>query len=262
MLLSDVINAIEAVAPRQLQESYDNAGLQCGDPQQPVSRVLACLDVTPETVAEAIQRDCQLIVSHHPLLFRGIKSISPEAGYISQVLIQAIRHDIAIYAAHTNLDKAEGGTNHYLAQLLGLHTLQPLTECGVIGTLSQPLTAEAFLSQVQTQLHTRVRYNREALQPSTDAAPRLIRRVALCTGSGGDMIAEAEALGADAYLTGEIRYHDFFGHPSLLLVEAGHYETEQFAPAIFTQILQHQCPAVECLAAVSQVNPSPFLGES
>lgn len=263
MILRDILSAIEAVAPRELQESYDNAGLQCGDPHQEVSRVLTCLDVTEEVLAEARRRDCQLVVSHHPLLFRGVKCISPEAGYIPRILIDAIRNGIAIYSAHTNLDKAEGGTNHYLADLLGLKQLQPMSECGVWGVFEQPVTAQELLHRVEDRLLTRVRYNRDArillADPSSHEPSRLLSSLALCTGSGGEFIAEAETLGVDAYLTGEIRYHDFFGHQNLLLIEAGHFETEQFVPEIFSRILQQFFPAIECFAAESQVNPCPFL---
>lgn len=256
MTLQDIHMAIDAVAPRELQESYDNTGLQCGNPHQEVSRVLTCLDVTEAVVEEAHQRGCQLIVSHHPLLFRGTKCINPEADYISRVLWSAIRYGIGLLAAHTNLDKAEGGMNHRLAAMLGLQQVRPLSECGVYGELPQPMSAKELLAHIKTSLGgAMLRYNSQAL----DTPPAALRRLALCTGSGSDFIAEAEALGVDAYLTGEMHYHSWFGHPSMLIIEAGHFETEQFAPALLSDIITAACPGVECLTSEHNLSPTAWL---
>lgn len=249
MTLNEIAQAIESVAPRPLQESYDNAGLQCGIPHQEVSRVLCCLDVTEAIVEEAHQRGCQLIVSHHPLLFRGTKSINPEADYISRTLMLAIRYGIGLYAAHTNLDKAVGGMNHRLAEILELSEVQPMSECGVYGRLPHPMTADELLHHIKQSLgDVPVRCNNDAHQQFTTQSHKLTM-LALCTGSGSDFIAEAEALGADAYLTGEMHYHAWFGHPNLLIVEAGHYETESMAAQLLSQIISNALPQVECLCA-------------
>lgn len=266
MILQDIIQVIEAYAPRELQESYDNAGLQCGNPHQEVSRVLACLDVTEATIEEAHRLGCQLVVSHHPVLFRGTKCINPEADYISRILILSIRYGIAIYSAHTNLDRATGGINHHLASLLGLTDVRPMSDCGVYGLLPQPMTAPELLAHIRQclrltpeQPHS-LRYNRDAydrLMSAVDAAgsPRQLRSLALCGGSGGDFIAEAEALGVDAYLTGELHYHAWFGHPALLLIEGGHFETEQHAPALLSQIIRRAFPSADCLVSSHHQSP-------
>lgn len=270
MQASQIFHTLESFAPRELQESYDNAGLQCGNPHQEVSRVLTCLDVTEAEVEEAHRLGCQLIVSHHPLLFRGTKCINPEADYISRVLLLAIRYGIGLYAAHTNLDKAEGGMNHRLAALLGLTQVQPLSECGVYGQLPEPMTAGQLLQHIKHCLGgASLRYNCEAVPASSvpDGSPSALsvttvpdgspsaptlHSLALCTGSGSDFISEAEALGVDAYLTGEMHYHAWFGHPSLLIIEAGHFETEQFAAALLSDIITSGCPGVECIASSQQ----------
>jgi len=254
MQAQNIFHIIEAVAPRELQESYDNAGLQCGNPHSEVSRVLTCLDVTEEVVEEAHQRGCQLIVSHHPLLFRGTRCIDPTRDYISRVLWSAIRYGIGLYASHTNLDKASGGLNYWLASVLGLTAVQPLSECGVMGQLPQPMTAAQLLAHISSCLgDARLRYNRDA-KATADSSP-MLRTLALCSGSGSDFIAEAEALNADAYLTGEMHYHSWFGHPDILLIEAGHFETEQMAPELLNKIITDGCPDVECMT--SQHNQSP-----
>ena len=261
MKLSDIACAIEAFAPRELQESYDNAGLQCGDPRMEVSCVLTCLDITEEVIEEAHQRNCQMVVSHHPLLFHGLKVVNPEKDYISRILMAAIRYGIGIYSAHTNLDKAQGGINHRLAALLELNDVCPMSECGVVGTLSTPMETHELLQSIQQKLMPlgadsasacHLRYNRES-------RVTLIRRLALCGGSGSDFITEAEALGADAYLTGEMHYHSWFGHPDILLIEAGHFETEQIAPSLLADIISEACPDVECLTSNCHHSPTLFV---
>lgn len=261
MKLTDIACAIEAFAPRELQESYDNAGLQCGDPRMEVSRVLTCLDITEEVIEEAHRRDCQMVVSHHPLLFHGLKVVNPQSDYISCILMAAIRYGIGIYSAHTNLDKAEGGINHRLAALLQLSDVRPMSECGVVGTLPQPMEAHELLHFIQQKLTPlradsasacHLRYNRESQVTR-------VQRLALCGGSGSDFITEAESLGADAYLTGEMHYHSWFGHPDILLIEAGHFETEQIAPVLLADIISQACPDVECLTTNCHHSPTLFV---
>ncbi len=266
MKLYDIACAIEAFAPRELQESYDNAGLQCGDPRMEVSRVLICLDITEEVIEEARQRNCQMVVSHHPLLFHGLKVVNPESDYISRILMAAIRYGIGIYSAHTNLDKAQGGINHRLAALLELTDVRPMSECGVLGKLPRSMSAQELLVYLRTKLSAGIadatsscilRYNREAACLRPDASP--INCLALCGGSGSDFIAEAESLSADAYLTGEMHYHSWFGHPDILLIEAGHFETEQIAPALLADIISEACPDVECLTSNCHHSPTLFV---
>ena len=263
MKFSDIACAIEAFAPLDTQEHYDNAGLQCGDPRMEVSRVLACLDITEEVIEEARQRGCQLVVSHHPLLFHGLKTVNPERDYISRILMAAIRYGIGIYSAHTNLDKAEGGINHRLAALLQLDDVRPMSECGVVGMLPCPMSAQELLAYVRSKLSAGIadaatscilRYNREATCLRPEAST--LKSLALCGGSGSDFIAEAEVLGADAYLTGEMHYHSWFGHPNILLIEAGHFETEQIAPALLADIISQACSDVECLTAGCHHTPT------
>ncbi len=262
MNLQYIARAIEAFAPRELQESYDNAGLQCGDPRMEVSRVLACLDITEAVIEEAHERGCQMVVSHHPLLFHGVKVVNPQTDYISRILVAAIRYGIGIYSAHTNLDKAEGGINHRLAALLQLTEVCRMSECGVVGTLPRPMVADELLHYIKEKLTPsgadassacHLRCNREAMDEG------VIRRMALCGGSGSDFIAEAESLGVGAYLTGEIHYHSWFGHPDLLIIEAGHFETEQIAPALLADIIVQACPEVECLTSRCHHSPTCFV---
>lgn len=252
--VQDIIAPIEAVAPKELQESYDNVGLQCGDMQQEVSRVLTSIDITEAIIDEAIAHGCQMVVSHHPLIFRGVKNLVPEKSYIHRTLIKAIRNDIALYCAHTNLDNAVGGVNYKMAEVLGMTDVEPLPQGGVIGTLSQSLSPIAFLHTVKEKF--------QAERVCTNVGEYInkeIRRVALCGGSGAEFIADAEASCADAFLTGEIKYHDYFDHPALLLVDAGHYETEQYTKQLLRDIITKQLPEVEVLISEVCTNPRSIL---
>lgn len=130
IIVNDIIKAIESVAPLNWQESYDNAGLQVGGRFQSVSGVVVCLDVTEAVVDEAISMGYNLIVSHHPLLFKGLKSITGNS-YVERIVIKAIQHNIAIYAAHTNLDNAPEGVSYRMARKLGLTSIRVLDPlCG------------------------------------------------------------------------------------------------------------------------------------
>ena len=150
--VKEVIDALERFAPLPLQESYDNAGLQVGLTEAEVSGALLCLDVTEEVVREAVDLGCNLIVSHHPVLFRGLKQVS-DATQVQRVVRLAIQNDIAIYSAHTNLDKAEDGVNYQMAERLGLIDVVPAGDCGVVGYLSAPMDARFFLDRVKDVFH-------------------------------------------------------------------------------------------------------------
>jgi len=266
MKVKDIAALIERKAPLQLQESYDNAGLQVGDPEQEVTGVVTTLDVTEESVRLAVESGANLIVSHHPLLFHGTKQINPRRDYISRVIIEAIRHDIAIYSAHTNLDNAPMGVNRRIADVLQLTEVAPLapltasqtagldssfaSQCGsgVVGLLPEPLMLDSFVSMIKD------RFNIAALQGNgLDFDPkRQIRKVALCGGAGDDFIRDAIRQGADVFLTGEVSYHLYFGHPELLILCGGHYETEQYTSLLLKEWLEASFPVLPVhLAPVS-----------
>ena len=165
MKIKQIIDALERFAPLPLQESYDNAGLQVGLTETEASGALLCLDVTEEVVREAIDMDCNLIVAHHPLLFRGLKKVGDDTQ-VERVVRMAIKNDIAIYAAHTNLDNAEDGVNYKIAEKLGLvdvqminprrvtvrnglHERTVMAGSGVMGYFPAPLDSLIFLEKVK-----------------------------------------------------------------------------------------------------------------
>lgn len=265
-----IAKALEQTAPLALQEDYDNSGLQVeSSTEAEVTDVLLTLDVTEATVDEAARIGAQMIVSHHPLLFRPLRRVTT-TDYVSATLRAAIRADITLYAAHTNLDNAPRGVNRMLAEVLALEHCTPLlplgaeqlqrsgltaeqqTEAGtgLVGDLPQALSAEAFVDYVKQRLHA------PCIKFNTEGAQREIRRVALCGGAGGSFIGAAERRGADAYLTGEVGYHPFFGHPNLLILEAGHFETEQYTVRLLQRLIEEACPEVRCHVSAHSVAPT------
>ena len=259
MKIKEVAEALELFAPLPLQESYDNAGLQIGLTDADASGVLLCLDVTEEILEEAEREGCNLIIAHHPLLFRGLKCIA-DRTMVERCVRRAILAGITIYAAHTNLDNAAGGVNFAIAERLGLQNvrfLQPLPNgqggSGVVGELPQPVEALQFLQMVKREFHV------SALQHNQLPA-RPITRVALCGGSGDFLLSDAIKCGADAFLTGEMGYHQFFGYDQQILIAAlGHYQSEQFTVQLMGRILREAAPALRIVETKVNTNPIHYL---
>ena len=262
MKARQILDALEQYAPLPLQDGFDNAGLQIGlTEEQEVTGALLCLDVTEDIVDEAHRVGCNLIVAHHPLLFHGLKSITGK-NYVERCVIKAIQMGIGIYAAHTNLDNAQGGVNYRIAEKIGLthvsfleakSTAVPAAGAGVVGELPEAVGEEEFLCRLKSLFGIRcIRHNR--------FSGRMIRRVALCGGAGGFLLSKAIEVGADAFLTGEMRYHDYFGHEGdLLIAEMGHYESEQYTVDIFEEVLKRQFPVLNIVKTSLNTNPISYL---
>lgn len=227
---------LESIAPLNLQEDYDNSGLQVGFPTSDINKVLVCLDVTEEVVDEAIRLGCELIVSHHPLLFRSLKTVS-DATYQQRCVVKAIKAGIAIYSAHTNLDNAAKGVNYKIASILGLSELRPLVPnedgisgSGIIGTYSTAIPVSDFLSLIKEKFGVEnLRY--------TLGNKELIQTVAICGGSGASFLPNAIASAADCFISGEFGYHDYFENQGLTLAELGHYQSEKFTIDLLYDLL-------------------------
>lgn len=258
--VKEIATVIEEFAPKSLQEPYDNAGLQVGNPDMDVTGALLCLDVTEEILQEAKARECNLIISHHPLLFQGLKHISG-GTYIERIVISAIRDNIAIYSAHTNLDSARYGVSYQLAHELDLEDVEVLspkgddrsTGLGVIGNI-KPTPKMEFLRKVRDKFDVRhIRFSAQS--------PRIvIRRVAICGGAGAEFIPLALSRGADCYVTGDVKYHDFTGWGSdMLIADIGHFESELCARKIFARILSKRFPDFVTYTAESEKNPIGYL---
>ena len=259
MKIKEVIDALERFAPLPLQESYDNAGLQVGLTETEISGALLCLDVTEAVVDEAIRRGCNLIVAHHPLIFRKLAHIS-DGSYVERTVIKAIKNDVVIVAMHTNLDNALDGVNFKMAAKMELADLQPLQApvedgkwSGVVGTLPAPMSAEDFVKMLKQRFGV-------ASVRANELLRRPVSCVALCGGAGSFMLGDALRAGADAFVTGEMGYHEFFGHEQQLQIcVIGHYESEQFTTEIFRDIICRECPGVKTCIAETITNPIVYL---
>lgn len=259
--VKDICKAIEDFAPLRLQESYDNAGLQVGSPDSPVTAVLLCLDVTEETVKEAKERSCNLIVSHHPLIFRGLKNLTG-ADQTQRIVIEALKEGIAIYSAHTNLDSTEEGVSYEMAHQLSLRNLEvlvpgagdPRVGLGIVGECSNPVPQLEFLRKVKET------FGVKALRYSAQTQHLVIRRVALCGGSGASFIGDALAKGADAFLSGDFKYHDYTTYGlDLLIADIGHHESELCSRRILSRIIREAYPDCVIYFAESETNPIKIL---
>lgn len=240
--IQDIWAELAERLPLHLQESYDNCGLQVGDPSIPATGVLCCVDITEAVLEEALAKGCNMIIAHHPLLFKGLKCIST-GSYIQRCVTFALRHELVIYAAHTNADNAPAGLNYLLAEDLGLQQVQALlprypddafTGSGIIGMLPKPIALEEWLRQIEVYFQTRqLRYSR--------TNKTSVQRVAICGGAGAFLWERAREVGADALLTGEAKYNDYFDcEGSPILVTVGHYESERIAATLFAEVISQK----------------------
>ena len=343
MTVKEILSCLTQVAPLSWQESYDNAGLQVGDENAEVSKALIALDVTEALVDEAVAKSCNLILSHHPLIFRGLKHLTPKSP-IERAAMKAIKNDIAIISMHTNLDNSYLGVNRRLGEMLGLknlHILQPMNGrlmklvvfcpadyaekvrsamfeagAGCIGNYDscsfnaagqgsfrageethpfvgeqgklhfeneirvETIVPDHLLNRVVSAMlkvhpYEEVAYDVYQLQnefplagsgmigefetemPETDflnlvsetigtpclrhsaLTGRMIKRVALCGGAGSFLLGDAKSAQADAFLSADMKYHDFFEPDGdILMVDGGHFETEQFTKELIRDLIQ------------------------
>ena len=269
-----MLEALERFAPLPLQESWDNAGLQIGLTEAEVSGALLCLDVTEAVVDEAIRRGCNLIVSHHPLLFRGLKQVA-DMNDVQRTVRRAIKEDICVVSMHTNLDNAQDGVNFKIAERLTPPPTPPRKERGetpppapprmergVVGmgdeqkpgqwvmlTLEAPMESRTFVEYVKDRMETQCAMCNELLH-------RPIQKVAICGGAGDFLLDDVIAAGADAFVTGEMHYHQYFGHEQeIQICVIGHYESEHFTTEVLRDVIERECPGVRCCIAETNTNP-------
>lgn len=364
MKIKEIVSALERFAPLPLQDGFDNAGLQIGLTDAEATGALLCLDVTEAVLDEAIALGYNLVISHHPLIFKGYKSITGK-DYVERCILKAIKNDLVVYSAHTNLDNAPGGVNFKIAEKIGLKNIRILEEkensllklvtfvpagqeekvrkalfaagCGCIGnydSCSYNLAGEGtfcaregthpYCGEIGT-LHTEPEIRIETVlpaykkaaavgallaahpyeEPAFDLYPlqnswsqagagvigeldspeteleflkrikktfevgclrhnkltgREIQTVALCGGAGSFLIPQAIRNRADVFITGEIKYHDYFGHEAdLLLAETGHYESEQYTKEIFYTIIRDLFPNIEVQQTKINTNPIKYM---
>ena len=238
MIIKQITEVIERFAPLGWQESYDNAGLIVGRPDDEVHKALLAVDVTEEVLDEAEAEGCDIVLTHHPIVFHALKRFN-SADPVQRCVERAIRSRIALYACHTNLDSAPGGMSWRLAEMLGVGKLEVLQPSeagegvgfGVVGELPESADTVEFMRLIQRRLEVK------AIRHS-DIATSAVRRVAVCTGAGASLIGDARRAGADIYITADLKYNDFMTPDKALTVaDIGHFESEYCAIELLFDIL-------------------------
>ncbi|MDO4552047.1 MAG: Nif3-like dinuclear metal center hexameric protein [Bacillota bacterium] len=261
MMLEELQSELRAIAPRELEEEWDNGGMQINMGKDTVNKVLVCLEITKEVVEEAKGLKADFILTHHPLLFKPIDVVDGTTTY-GEYIIQLIKNDISVYSAHTSFDAAFGGNNDYLADRLGLNQVrrlklqQPLGEVevfGRIGVLQESISLQELGQRVEQTLKMK-------------APPRMVgnpehsvRIVGLCSGGGAGSIFAAIRNGCDVFITGDIDHHQAQAarEMGICLIDAGHYATERiFAENFAKRLRKAVAGKVEVLE--SQINTDPF----
>lgn len=257
MKVKDIADAVERIALLSYKEEYDNPGLQVGFPDAEVKKVLVCLDVTEDIIDEAVSLGCNVIVSHHPLIYRPVSQVS-DRDFVQRCIVRAVKKNINIYSAHTNLDNARGGVNWKICECIGLKDVEwldpkdGLCGSGAVGELPVPESDESFALRIKEA------FGVECLQHNAFCG-RQIRRVAVCGGSGASFLNKALAAGADCYLTGEFHYHDWFGRDDILMLHLGHYQSEQYTKDLLAGILAEALPGLEIIQTNLNTNPTFYL---
>lgn len=221
--VQSIAGIMNQIAPRQLAEDWDNPGLLVGSFDSEVEKIFVCLDVTDETVKSAVEFGANLIIAHHPVIFRAVKNFRTDLPF-GKKLSTLIKNDVAVFAAHTNLDSVEGGVNDVLAEKIGLIDVKPFDEefsLGRIGYLPNKMDAVTFAKHVAKVL------NVDAVR-LIDAGNFSIEKVGLCGGAGSEFISKAKFLGAQAFVTGDVKYHEAQSaiENKIHVVDAGHFATE------------------------------------
>lgn len=251
--VSDIISVLDSIAPPTLAEAWDNVGLQVGDRERTVKQIWVALDPTYQVVKAACRQKVDLLITHHPLLFKPLQSLDFRTP-VGSIIDLAVRHHLAIFSAHTNLDSTLGGINDILAARIGLSDLKPLAEfqsdnqnrydvdplvasaqgagIGRVGSLDAALDLISLAGRIKHKL--KLRYVKLSGDP---ALP--VKKVAICSGSGASLLAEFFASGAQVFISGDMRYHDARDVEAshLGLIDIGHFASEHLIVEVLAQKL-------------------------
>lgn len=255
--VADVIAFLEKLAPPILAEDWDNVGLLVGRRGVAVQKVITCLTLTPDVAEEAVRQGVQLIVSHHPVLFRGAKSIT-DGTTEGRMLMQLIEHGVAVYSPHTCFDSAALGVNQQLALAFGLEEIASMRPgkhveglgSGRIGQLAEPAPLPDFLESVSSAIGA----NYVEFSGASDAT---VSRVGVACGSGGEFLEDAVQLGCDTFVTGEARFHSALEARSLglNLILLGHYSSERPAVEQLADAISAEFPEFQSLPSQVETDP-------
>lgn len=265
MKMSELISEIEIIAPREMEEEWDNCGMQINMGNQEVNRILVALEITKGVIAEAMMKDIDFIITHHPLLFNKIDVVDYNA-ITGNYIIDLIKAGISVYSAHTTFDDAFGGNNEYLADILGLSRIRRIKNkrpamkgdvreyvVGRMGDFSEPITMEAACRLIEKALDVKGELK------TVGDSNKIIRTVGLCSGAGGDTMRAAIKNGCDLFITGDVRHHEaqIAIEKGICVIDAGHYGTEKiFAENFADKLRKNVGSAVQIIE--SEINTNPF----
>lgn len=255
MKLEQITSYIEALAPKAYQESYDNSGLILGGYRKEVTHVLVCLDGDMAALDQAIAHNCQLLISHHPMLFKAVKVLTDDTR-AGSLLTKAIKNDIALYSAHTNFDSASGGLTDCLCRKLELSNIQVMKKTSTLNTdVGQgrfgeitPISGQQWIKEVQSKLKLNgLRW--------VGTVPDTVKRVAVYNGSyDRDILPELRMIKPDALITGDLKYHDAqeLVESGIFAIDAGHYGTESLFVEEMVNLLKRQFPELTLIGYEGQ----------
>jgi len=263
MKVSEISEILNNWMPTAIAEDFDNVGLIVGNPESTVTNILVTLDTTNEVIDEAIKKNCNLIVSYHPIIFNGLKKITSDSGYVQKSIINAVKNNISIYAIHTSLDNHPEGITYFLAKKIGLKNLSTLipktndlegikTGMGIIGKLDQPKEENSFFALLKDKLN--LKYIRHSKKIN-----KTISKVSVVVGSGSFAIKNSLQSEVDAFVTSDLKYHNFFeADNKAVLVDIGHYESENHIKLIIKEFLNKKLPNFTLLLSEDNVNPVKY----
>lgn len=212
---SEIIRKLEEYAPLDLAENWDNSGWQIFFGNDTTTKVLLCLTVTDDVINQAIELGCNLIVSHHPLIFKPLKVIKDHK------ILKAIQRNIQIYSLHTNCDKTQNGTSDLMAHKLNLKKTAVLNDFVRVGLAPREMNLNELISYVK------LTFNTNKIKLTNNANKQLIKTIAVCAGAGAEFIPEVERYNIDAYITSEVKYHDALDSRRATILDIGHFESEK-----------------------------------
>ncbi len=272
---SHITSYLESIAPLHFQESYDNSGLLVGNPNTEITGILVSLDTLESVIEEAKAKNCNLIVAHHPIIFKGLKSLTGK-NYIERTIIKAIQEGIGIYAIHTNLDNIEDGVNAKIAEKIGLINTQILAPknnvfhkvngndtqkvgSGLIGELSESISVQAFLANLKSKMNLPLIKHTSLGNFLENKENKKIKKIAICGGAGSFLLQEAIQQEADFFITGDYKYHEFFdAEDRIIICDIGHYESEVFTKDLLVDFLKEQFSELKIEACQTNTNPVEY----
>lgn len=215
----ELIKEIEKLAPLDTAQNWDNSGWQIYLGKEDTQKIMLCLTVTQNVLSQAIEQGCDLIISHHPVIFNPIKKIT-DSSNAEKIIIEAIKNDIQIYSAHTNLDIANGGVNDILCERLGIDVIETRCDGFVkVAKLPEFIDIDSFILKLKISL------NVSKIKLINPSDKKFVQTIAVCSGSGASFVTELHDV--DVFITGDVKYHNALDVRDIVLIDAGHYETER-----------------------------------